>query len=346
MEYSVINKYITINFAGNPAYLFTAKVKDILSVYYVAVRGRDAVEGAVQRVLNKRRISSIKDFVLEGNTFLNTFILNWTENNYPVIVERTKIKIPVVNAAAQVIDGQHRLEGLKLAMSEDKEVGENEIVIILTKNLSTKDAAKVFVNINTEQKPVPQSLVYDLFGEIKDKTSNIVRATDIADRLHDDLDSPYYQCIRKPGSSQGVGKVDLSTVVNSIKDYMKPDGILDQYKLSDFEIQYRIIFNFLLALKSFYVKEVCWLNNRNPFMANAGFASAMKFLHEDLIAKCVEQKSFETKVIIEMLRLDEVGLLFREDIKNMQGKEQRAEIYKYLKNALLRDVPNQNEYKF
>ena len=49
---------------------------------------------------------------------------------------------------------------------------------------------------------------------------------------------------------------------------------------------------------------------------------------------------------VEMLRLDEVGLLLREDIKNMQGKEQRAEIYKYLKNALLREVPNQDEYKF
>lgn len=346
MEYVCIKNFIKINFSGNNAFLFTSKVKDILSIYYVAVRGRDNVEGAVQRVLNKRRISSIKDFVLEGNTFFNTFILNWTESNYPIVTNSSEIKIPVVNAAAQVIDGQHRLEGLKAAMGEDSNVGEKEIVVILTQNLSTKDAAKIFVNINTEQKPVPQSLVYDLFGEIKDQTSNIVRATDIADRLHEDLDSPYYQCIKKPGSSQGVGKVDLSTVVNSVKDYMKPDGILDQYKLSDFEIQYKIIFNFLSALKSFYIKEGCWLNNRNPFMANAGFVSAMKFLHEDLIPKCVEQKSFEIKVIVEMLRLDEVGLLLREDIKNMQGKEQRAEIYKYLKNALLREVPNQDEYKF
>ena len=30
----------------------------------------------------------------------------------------------------------------------------------------------------------------------------------------------------------------------------------------------------------------------------------------------------------------------------MQGKEQRAEIYKFLKNALLKDVPDQDEYKF
>lgn len=47
-----------------------------------------------------------------------------------------------------------------------------------------------------------------------------------------------------------------------------------------------------------------------------------------------------------LIDLDEVGLLYREDIKNMQGKEQRNEIYRYLKNSLLREVPEQNEYKF
>ena len=60
MEYVCIKNFIKINFSGNNAFLFTAKVKDILSIYYVAVRGRDNVEGAVQRVLNKRRISSIR----------------------------------------------------------------------------------------------------------------------------------------------------------------------------------------------------------------------------------------------------------------------------------------------
>ena len=67
---------------------------------------------------------------------------------------------------------------------------------------------------------------------------------------------------------------------------------------------------------------------------------------EDLIDKCVERKSFEQSTISSLIDLDEVGLLYREDIKNMQGKEQRNEIYRYLKNSLLREVPEQNEYKF
>ena len=46
-----------------------------------------------------------------------------------------------------------------------------------------------------------------------------------------------------------------------------------------------------------------------------------------------------------MLRLDETGLIFKDDIKKKQGMEQRNVIYSYLKNALLREVPSQDEYK-
>lgn len=346
MEYSIINNYIRAQLGDVQAYIFVAKVKDILPIYYVAVRGRDNIEGAVQRVLNKRRISSIKDFILDGNMFFNIFVLNWTDDNYSLIIESDKIKIPLVNGGAQVIDGQHRLEGLKLAFDEKEEIGNKPIIIIMTEKMKTKEAAKIFLNINTEQKPVPKSLVYDLFGEVKDKNSYIVRATDLANELNDDPNSAYYQCIKKPGSAQGVGKVDLSTVVNSLKTYTSEDGVFQQYNINDYEVQYRIITNYFLSIKKFYAKEGCWLKNTNPFMSNAGFFAGIKFMCEDLISKCVEKKSFEQTTISNLIKLDEIGLLFREDIKNMQGKEQRNEIYKYLKQALLREVPGQNEYKF
>ena len=346
MEYTKIGQYMETDFGGIKAYIYMSKVKDILPIYYVAVRGRDTIEGAVQRVLNKRRISSIKDFILEGNMFFNTFILNWTDRNFEIKFENDKMLVPMISAAAQVIDGQHRLEGLKMAVDENSEIGEQSIVVVMVQNLSTKDAAKIFLNINTEQKPVPQSLVYDLFGEIKDSTSNIVRATDIANELHRDINSPYYQCIRLPGSSQGVGKVDLSTVVNSLKSYIDVSGIFTRYNLEDFESQYRVISNFFSAIKTFYAQEGTWLKNVNPFMCNAGFFAGVKFLCEDLIVKCVDKKSFEKSTMINLMKLDEIGLLYRDDIKNMQGKEQRSEIYKFLQNALLREIPSQDEYRF
>ncbi len=340
-----IDHYITANLGDTIAYVFLMKVEDLLPIYYVAVRGRDNVQGAVQRVLNKRRVNSIKEFVLEGNSFFNTFILNWVDNNFPLIIDKDKLIIPQVSAAAQVIDGQHRLEGLKQACDVNKNIGSQKIIVLLTQNLTTSEAARIFLNINTEQKPVPSSLVYDLFGEVRAKDYYIVRATDIANKLHEEPESPYYQCIKMPGASKG-GKVDLSTVVNAIKQFSKEQGLFDEYNLRDFESQYRIIFNFFSVLKDYYEQEGNWLKSCNPFMANAGCYAGIDFMCRELLPKCAERRSFEQSTIRELIPLGRDGLLYKEEIKNMQGKEQRNVVFQYLKTALLKDVPAQNEYKF
>lgn len=43
-----INSYINIELADIPIKMFFMKVKDLLPIYYVAVRGRDDVQGAVE----------------------------------------------------------------------------------------------------------------------------------------------------------------------------------------------------------------------------------------------------------------------------------------------------------
>jgi len=340
-----VNDFIEVKLGSIGAYIFVINVKDILPIYYVAVRGQTNEEGAVQRILNKRRISSIKDFVLDGNMFFNAFILNWTDKNHDIKFNDEQIHIPITSNAAQVIDGQHRLEGLKAAYEEDHTVGDRKAIIMLTQKISTKDAANIFLNINTEQKPVPSSLVYDLFGEVRDPNFFIVRATDISKRLHEDKDSPYYSCLKIPGIPRA-GKVDLSTMVNAIKQLTCDDGVFSEYNLNDFELQYKVICNFFKAIKYFYDEEGNWLKSTNPFMTNAGCHAGIDFLNKDLIAKCAQQKSFAESAIRELIPLSSIGLMFREDLKNKDGKEQRKLVYQYLKNSLLRDVPKENEYKF
>ncbi|MHB1365325.1 MAG: DGQHR domain-containing protein [Eubacteriales bacterium] len=346
MRYTTIQEYITTMLGDINAHIFLIRVKDILPIYYVAVRGKDNEAGAVQRVLNRRRISSIRDFILDGNMFFNMFILNWVDSNYPIKIENGQLKIPQVASGAQVIDGQHRLEGLKDAYEIRENIGEQQVVVLMTQGLSTPQAARIFLNINTEQKPVPSSLVYDLFGEIKDKNYYVVRATDIATKLHEDPSSPYYQCIKLPGSAQGIGKVDLSTVVNALKQFTKDGGSFNEYNLKDFESQYKVICNFFNVIKNFYDNEGNWLKATNPFMTNAGCYAGIDFLCTELISKCVDRRSFEETTIRDLLQLQNTNLLYKEDLKNVQGKEQRNRVYQYLKQTLLKDIPSQNEYKF
>lgn len=345
MTYQNIEEFIRVKFGSVQAYVFLMKIKELLPIYYVAVRGRDNAQGAVQRVLSRRRISSIQEYVLEGNVFYSPFILNWVDENYKIeFIDRT-IRIPQVSNGAQVIDGQHRLEGLRRAYDIKPEIGEQSIIVILTQNLTTEEAARIFLNINTEQKPVPKSLVYDLFGEVKDKNFYIVRAQDIANLLHSDIESPYYQCIRLAGAGPGMGKVDSSTIVSALKQFTIPGGAFSNYNLTDFESQYKVVSNFFTVLEYYYDLEGNWLKARNPFMANSGCFAGIEFLCKDLIPKCAERRSFEITTMKDLLDLSE-GLLYKDELKNIQGKEQRNIVYTFLKSSLLKDVPNQDEYKF
>jgi len=341
-------KSLKTKFGDLTVYTQSMKIKDVLYIYYVAVRGKDEEEGSVQRVLNKQRISAIKKYILEGNIFYSTFILNWTDPKLNPEFLNDEITIPIVPNSAQTIDGQHRLVGLQEAVKEDPTIGEKEILVTLSLNLSTKDAARIFININSEQKPVPKSLIYDLFGEIENDTNHSInRATDIAYELNDNIDSPYYRVIKYPGQTRGVGLVDLSTVVSSLKKHLESDGVFASHKLTNLQNQKVVILNYFTALKFYYDKEDLWTSkSKNPFLTNAGFFGAIEHLIKNLLIKCAEKKSFKVEDFKALLDLPKGDLLQRSDFKNMEGKSQRKVIVDFLQENYLKSLPNQDEYEF
>lgn len=341
-------KSLKTKFGELTVYTQSMKISDVLHIYYVAVRGRDEEEGAVQRVLNKQRIASIKKYILEGNVFYSTFILNWTDTKIKPEYLNNELTIPIIPFSAQAIDGQHRLVGLQEALKEDPALGNKEILITLSLNLSTKDAARIFININSEQKPVPKSLIYDLFGEIESDTNHSInRAADIADELNENMESPYYKSIKYPGQGKGVGFVDLATVVSSLKKHLESDGVFASHKLTNLQNQKVVIFNYFTALKFFYDREDLWTSRtKNPFLTNAGFFGAIEHLIKNLLIKCAEKKSFKVEDFKALLDLPKGELLQRSDIKNQEGKSQRKTIFDFLQENYLKSLPNQDEYEF
>ncbi len=321
------------------------KVKDVVNIFYVAVRGKDNEEGAVQRVLNKARVRTIAEYVLEGNDFFNTVILNWTDTNYTPQINNNQIIIPVIPRAAQVIDGQHRLAGLKQAFDIDNSIGDREIPVSLCIGLTTVEAARIFVNINSEQKPVNRSLIYDLFGVIDDKKDFPVnRATDIAQNLNENPTSAYYRMIKIPGTPRGEGFVDLSAIVNVLKNYIKR-GEFEKHRLNEFNIQETIFLNYFEAIRFFYEaeEEGMWQNkNKNPFARNAGAVASIDFLMEKLIDKCKEKKSFKVETFKELLNLEPV--LYANEIKDLGGTAAQVKIREFLESNLLEKSPAPEEY--
>ncbi|MEH0874557.1 DGQHR domain-containing protein [Pectobacterium cacticida] len=335
-------------FGEIPAYTFSMKVKDLIPMYYIAVRGKDKEEGAVQRVLNSRRISSIKNYLLEGNTFFSSFILNWTNQDSNISIENDTITIPVIPSSIQVIDGQHRLAGFEAAIEENPSIGDIDILVTLCSRLTTQAAAKIFLNINTEQKPVPKSLMYDLFGEIEDdETHAINRITDIARDLNDSASSPFYKQIKFPGSPRGVGSIELSTFVQTLKEHIKPTGTFAKFRIKTYDNQKSLIENYFNSIKYYYDIDKIWNSKtKNPFMKAAGFAGAVDFLSEHLISKCVERKSFTVDTIKSIIALQESSLITWDELKNHDGKTARKKVKELLEENVLSSLPSQDEYEF
>lgn len=341
-------QYLPIKLGELDAFIFMMKVKDLEYIHYVARRGCDNEEGAVQRVLSPVRLKSIESYVLQGNIFYTPFFLNWTNKENKLIFRDENIKIPLVAKSAQILDGQHRIAGLELASKNKPEIGEREVLVILTNDLETIRAAEIFLNINTEQRPVQKSLIYDLFGLIhkNDHEMPIVRANDIASYLNETQDSPYYNLIKMPGNKKGVGSVDMSTIVSCLKERLKKDGIFSKYHLESLESQKISIYNYFTALKLWYSQGQMWYNkSKNPFLTNAGFIAAIDAFCNLLIPLCASRTSFKVETIYELLNLNDF-LLTRESLKNQEGKTQRKIVYEYLENAINKDLPSENVYSF
>lgn len=340
------SNYFKTEFGDIPAFTFRMKVRDIVLIHYIAMRGVDNEQGAVQRILSSRRIESIKDYILEGNQFFGSFILNWMEVNNPITFKNDEIIIPLVPASAQVIDGQHRLSGLEAAIDERASIADDYVIVTMCQNLSTKDAAKIFLNINTEQKPVPKSLIYDLFGEVVDDPEHALnRARDIAKTLNDDTNSPFYRFIKFPGTPKGVGRLELSTFVNALKPHLDKEGKIPAVNLKSLQHQSQALNNFFEALKQYYDEANLWTSTaKNPFLKGAGFSGAMDYFIDSLIFKCAERKSFKVETIKSILNLDRSDLLIWQT--GLDGKTARKRVTDYLNTNLMQSLAKPDDFQF
>lgn len=307
---------------GETFFYLTRLTAGVLAeITYVSVRGQDDEEGAVQRILNTRRISSIADFALLVGVFPNSIVLNWVNTKQKIHVHADTLEIPNVARSAQLIDGQHRVEGLRAAMEKNKKIAELEIPVAIYQNLSTAQCANIFLSINTEQKPVPRSLVYDLYGvadaELVDAAA--VRARDIAIALNEDDDSPYANTIKFPGSPRSRGGIALSTVVGALKSLVDAKGDFEQRNIVDLETQKKIIKNFFLVLETAYGER--WYETTNAFMYGAGFIGGVEFLKTKLLSYCQDRKSFTPKTMEKAFSISSADLILQEEVKGKGGKE-------------------------
>lgn len=341
----VVVPFIEISQHGKKFFLANIPASIVVKISYAAVRGRDQEQGAVQRVLNSRRISSIKDFALSGGSFPNSIVMNWVREDGLVIDETTQsLKITPEKSSAQLIDGQHRVAGLAEAINADGGLNDIDLPVAIYVGLTTKECANIFLAINTEQKPVHRSLVFDLFAiadeQIVDPAA--ARARDIALELSE-KGAPYHGMIKLPGEAPRKGGVALSTAVTTIKPLIEENGVFDQVSLSTLENQSRAILNFFCALQEAYGE--LWFERQNAFMFASGFSGAIEFLASRMVPYCVNQKSFKTDIMRRALLINHDNLIYQRELTGKSGTEAQKFIFTRL-DDLFDKGDKADEYDF
>ena len=149
----------------------------------------------IQRAISTKRVNEIAKYTNDPDATFPTPIIisvNDIESNN---LGEDFFEFDQNSIVGEIIDGQHRVEGLK--KSDNR--GEFTLPIILMFNLQEEDKAYVFSIINSKQTQVTKSLIYDLFS-VSESRSPQKTCHELARLLNTDEESPFYRRLKMLGA--------------------------------------------------------------------------------------------------------------------------------------------------
>jgi len=218
----------------------------------------------IQREVNKSRVKEIGEYV---RTFDATFptsiilaiqsetVMNDTEevrlSDYETLSKDPKLEdrqniffsdgflhVRRSKGIANILDGQHRLEGLRSGFTDSLEFNDNaknfELNVTIFLDIDVDYQAQIFSVINKAQTKVNKSLVYDLYDYAKSRSPQKT-AHDIVRVLNRMEDSPFFRRIKILGKATDKGNETIAqaTFVELIIGYISTDPMMDRHLLKN-----------------------------------------------------------------------------------------------------------------
>lgn len=177
---------------------YYGKVKTSELIGKLDIRRRSVHADGIQRNLGAGRVSEISDYLSTADAILPTPIVVSVESAELLTGEHEghvmQIHAREDGVWGEIIDGQHRYEGLR----NSRAFSEFEIPVCIFVKLMIEDKATVFSTINSTQVKVPKSYIYDLF-DYTDANIPAKFGHDICKTLNYDKDGPVSRRIKMLG---------------------------------------------------------------------------------------------------------------------------------------------------
>ncbi|WP_165448368.1 DGQHR domain-containing protein [Rhizobium ruizarguesonis] len=256
-------------------YTTALKVRDLIRPGFYNVETLDPSaedDKGYQRLLNKGRAKKLADYVVKGqdarDAFLPTSVFLATDKSVAFDEVGNTITIELAGVGPfNVVDGQHRLEGLKVAAEKDTRVLDFEVPVNIAINLPTLHQMCHFLIVNSTQKSVDKSVEQRIVArltealDIEDLPSlprwilntvergEVDKAVKYVDYLNDQPDSPWHNKIRKANDDAGVGRINQSSFAQSIVKYvLTANNPISA--VSDFDKERKIFLNYWKAISN------------------------------------------------------------------------------------------------
>lgn len=153
---------------GHDYYEFSIEPEKLLKIGYVLHRSEanKNMMPTYQRIIKKKRLKEVKNFIDEGGYFPNSLIISIDTKGKDLQFDQSATKVegalsklgilhlPKKYHSAYIIDGQHRLYGY----SDSIYAKSNTIPVVAFVNLDRSEQLKLFMDINENQKSVSKTL--------------------------------------------------------------------------------------------------------------------------------------------------------------------------------------------
>lgn len=286
-------KYIKVEQPIGEFYITSIDASTLAKV--AIVERRNDNPDAVQREQSEKRIKEIAKYTGDSDATFPTPIIIAVDDNAEIIIdeETQVIRFEDNQIIGEVIDGQHRLEGIK----SSNHIGKFQLPCVLMFNLFPEQKAYVFSIINSKQTRVNMSLIYDLFA-LSTVRSPYKTCHETARAFNKEKDSPFYNRLKMLGKKtegQELASLSQGTFIKYMLELISKNPDEDMRKLKNGEslqedkrcvlrnyfieeqdaVIYKILFNLYSAVKFVFNEE--WINpNKYIISKSIGFGAVIK----------------------------------------------------------------------
>lgn len=313
----ISSRVLTFDQPAGTFYLSTMPAEDILKIYKVNRRYYDPhtgeTYGGIQRDQNLKRIVDISEYAKSPDaSFPTPIILALSEGMYSI--EGETLSIPE-ESVADVVDGQHRIEGIKRSGLASRFT----LPVIFILEPTEEEKALIFATINGKQTPVPASIIYDLFGVSKSRSPQKT-AHEIARALNSSDISPWRGRLKMLGKktkgtneslSQGTfvkfllphissnPTEDMKSILLGNEPALRGNCIFNNYwRSQQDEIILKILINLFSAIRAVWPEE--W-DSPDEFILTktTGYSGVMSAL-PDMFKKGIEKNDLSFEYFLQV----------------------------------------------